>query len=336
MEIDTWIEQIIQSPIRYAIPIMTHPGIEMSGHTVSEAVQDGEIHAKAIKALSDKYPSKASTVIMDLTVEAEAFGCQISFPENDMPHISGRVVDGSNVEMLKIPPISAGRIPQYLKANKLAAEMIRDKAVLAGVIGPFSLAGRLFGMSEIMTSCYLETEAVELLLEKCTQFIITYSTALKNTGCDGLIIAEPAAGLLSNEDCLYFSSQYIKRVIDSVQDERFMVVLHNCGNTGHCTNAMLQTGARGYHFGNAANMSEALKQCPADVLVMGNVDPVAILKMMTPEEVKKQVLQLLEETADYPNFVLSTGCDVPPHVDPANIHAFYDALSLFNKKIKRP
>ncbi len=52
---------------------------------------------------------------------------------------------------------------------------------------------------------------------------------------------------------------------------RLLVILHNCGNTGHCTPAMLKTGAKGYHFGNKADMVEALKVCPADVLVMGNL-----------------------------------------------------------------
>ena len=330
MDINNWIQEIIQSQYRYAVPIMTHPGIEMLGYTVKETVQNGEIHAKSIKALNDKYPSIASTVIMDLTVEAEAFGCEISFPENEMPHISGKRVDASTVQSLEVPPLSAGRVPEYLKANRLAVEMISDKAVLAGVIGPFSLAGRLFGMSEIMTSCYLETETVELLLEKCTRFILSYCKELKETGCNGVIIAEPAAGLLSNDDCMQFSSLYIKRIVEVLQDERFLIVLHNCGNTGHCTSAMVHTGAKAYHFGNAVNITQALKECPDDVLVMGNVDPVGVLQMMTPVEVEKHVITLLEETSRFPNFVLSTGCDVPPSVAPANIDAFYRALTKFN------
>ena len=333
IEMKDWIGQIIQSPDRYVIPIMTHPGIEMLGYSVREAVQDGEVHARAIKALSDKYPSKASTLIMDLTVEAEAFGCGISFPEEDMPHISGKLVDASTVDRLKVPSLVAGRIPQYLKASKMAAMMIDNRPVLAGIIGPFSLAGRLFGMSEIMTSCYLETDAIELLLEKCTEFILSYATAFKEeSGCAGIVIAEPAAGLLSNDDCLQFSSRYVKRLIESIQDERFMVVLHNCGNRGHCTDAMIRTGAVAYHFGNAIKMTEALEKCPADVLVMGNIDPVAVLQMLTPEKVKEKVTKLLENTNSYPNFVLSTGCDVPPHVSPENIRAFYDALATFNQK----
>jgi uroporphyrinogen decarboxylase len=332
MNVDKWISDIINAHERFNVPIMTHPGIEMIGATVKEVVQSGEKHAQAIYELSKKYPSNAATVIMDLTVEAEAFGSSIEFPENDMPHILGSLVDASSVEALQIPSMSAGRIPEYILANKRAVEMISDKPVFAGVIGPFSLAGRLYGMSEIMVDCYLEPDAITLLLEKCSKFIEDYCLELKKTGCLGVIMAEPAAGLLSNEDCMQFSSIYIKNIIEKVQDESFMVILHNCGNTGQCTEAMIHTGAKAYHFGNAISMTDVLKQCPSDTLVMGNIDPVGVLRMMTPNEVEKEVSTLLEQTADYPNFVLSTGCDVPPCVPEENIEAYYHALSAYNSR----
>lgn len=333
MNVDKWISEIIATRERCTVPIMTHPGIEMIGATVKEAVRNGKKHAQAIHELSKKYPSKAATVIMDLTVEAEAFGSSIAFPENDMPHILGNLVDSEGIEKLQIPSLSSGRIPEYILANKMAVEMIKDKPVFAGAIGPFSLAGRLYGMSEIMVACYLEPDAIALLLDKCSRFIENYCMELKRTGCAGVIIAEPAAGLLSNEDCLQFSSLYIKNIIDKVQDDSFMVVLHNCGNTGQCTDAMLHTGAKAYHFGNAVSMVEVLRQCPGDTLVMGNIDPVGVLRMMSPVEIEKEVTSLLEQTAEFPNFVLSTGCDLPPCVPAENIQAYYHALSAFNHRI---
>lgn len=327
-----WISDITAGKSRIAIPIMTHPGIEMMGRTIREALQSGDCHADAIVKLSSAYPSAATTVIMDLTVEAEAFGCQIDFPENDMPHIKGRLVSTEEeIRNLRVPELTEGRIPEYLKANELSAQRITDKPVFAGVIGPFSLAGRLYDMSEIMVACYMEPEAIGLLLDKCTELIINYCTELKKVGCNGVILAEPAAGLLSNEDCSMFSSAYIRRLVEAVQDDTFTVVLHNCGNKGHCTDAMLETGAAAYHFGNAANMKSILESCPPNVLVMGNIDPVGVLKMKTPAEVKQITLDLLEETAAFPNYVLSTGCDLPPHVPEANIAAFYEALNEFNQ-----
>lgn len=332
ININSWVSQQISNKKRIAIPIMTHPGIEMIGKKVKDAVQSGEVHALAIKKLNEVYPVAAKTVIMDLTLEAEAFGCQIEFQENDMPHILGRLVSNAEeIELLKVPELSAGRVLQYLTANRLTLESTKDKPVFAGVIGPFSLAGRLFDMSEIMVACYMEPEAITCLLEKCTEFILKYCKELKNIGCSGVVIAEPAAGLLSNEDCQYFSSEYVKKIVDSVQDDSFLVILHNCGNQGHCTEAMLYSGANAYHFGNAIDLVETLRYCPKDKLIMGNIDPVGVMKMRSAKEVKAFTSDLLNRTSEFDNFVLSTGCDIPPHVPMENISAFFEALDDYNK-----
>jgi len=326
-----WITDMINRPGRIAIPIMTHPGIEMIGKTVQDAVTNGNIHAEAIIALNDRYPSAASTVIMDLTVEAEAFGCDINFVEDRMPDVGRRLLSSfEEVQQLSVPSLSAGRIPQYLLANQLAVAAIRDKPVLGGCIGPYSLAGRLFDMTEIMIAIYIEPDTINLLLEKCTQFLIEYCRALKTSGVNGVVMAEPAAGLLSDDDCRQYSSLYVKQIVDALQDDNFSVILHNCGNRGHCTQAMLYTGAHGYHFGNVMKMKDALETCPSDVLVLGNLDPVGVFKMSTPEQVKQSTKNLLEQTAEYRNFVLSSGCDVPPHTPLENVEAFYEALAEFN------
>ena len=331
ININSWVSQQISNKERIAIPIMTHPGIELICKKVKDAVQNGEVHALAIKRLNEVYPVAAKTVIMDLTLEAEAFGCQIEFQENDMPHILGRLVSNAEeIENLKVPELTAGRVAEYLKANRLTVESTKDKPVFAGVIGPFSLAGRLFDMSEIMVACYMEPEAITNLLKKCTSFILKYCLELKNIGCSGVVIAEPAAGLLSNEDCQHFSSEYIKKTVDAVQDDTFLVILHNCGNQGHCTEAMLNSGANAFHFGNAIDMVETLKNCPKDKLIMGNVDPVGVMKMSSAREVKAFVIDLLNKTSEFDNFVLSTGCDLPPHVPSENISAFFEALDDYN------
>ncbi len=44
-----WVEGILADKKRIAIPIMTHPGIELIGKTVYQAVSDGRVHFEAIK-----------------------------------------------------------------------------------------------------------------------------------------------------------------------------------------------------------------------------------------------------------------------------------------------
>ena len=327
-----WTQEIIKKNVRYAIPIMTHPGIELCGKTVRDAVTNGAIHAEAICKLNELYPAAASTVIMDLTVEAEAFGAKIYFPEDEVPSVTGILLpDSDAIERLQIPSLEDGRIPEYLKANRLAADRIIDKSVFGGCIGPFSLAGRLFGLSELMIALYMEPESICMLLEKCTRFLIDYCQAIKQAGVKGIIMAEPAAGLISNNDCIQYSSRYVRQIVEAIQDDDFMVVLHNCGNNGHCTEAMVQSGAAGLHFGNKIDMIKALQESPTELLVMGNLDPVGLFKQSDAQTVYDKTRDLLERTENWKNFVLSSGCDVPPAVPKENICAFYRALDDFNQ-----
>ena len=320
-------------PKRVALPIMTHPGIEYIGKTVREAVTDGQTHFEAIKALAERYPSAASTVIMDLTVEAEAFGAKILIPEEEIPTVTERLVsDAASVEALQVPSLDIGRVPEYLKANRLAAEAITDRPVLAGCIGPFSLAGRLYDMSEIMVAIYIEPDVIMSLLEKCTAFLIDYCKALKATGVAGVVMAEPAAGLLSDEDHMVYATPYIQQIVEAVQDDDFTIVLHNCGNMGQCTHAMVECGARALHFGNLVDIPQALTEVPEDMMVMGNLDPVGVLQQATPEAVAAATTDLLEKTAGAKNFIISTGCDLPPAVPEANIKAFFDAVEAYNAR----
>lgn len=330
INMQSWKEQLLSSSQCMAMPLMTHPGIELIGKTVKDACFHGHIQFEAIRALVGRYPTAAYTAIMDLTVEAEAFGAEISATDDAVPAVVGHLLQGEgDIEKLAVPSLDSARVPEYLKANCLAAQFVTDKPFFGGCIGPYSLAGRLYDMTEIMMLIYINPEAADMLLEKCTAFITDYCLAMREAGSDGVIMAEPAAGLLSNEDCSRFSSRFIKKIVDRVQDDHFMVVLHNCGNTGHCTQAMVETGAMGYHFGNKADMAEVILDVPSSALAMGNIDPVSVFKMGTPEGMKQHVTKLLEQMEGHHNFVLSSGCDTPPHTPLANIDAFFEALENY-------
>jgi uroporphyrinogen decarboxylase len=328
LNMQDWKRQLMNQSNKPAMPIMTHPGIELIGKRVIDAVTDGEIHYEAIRAVAENYPVAASTMIMDLTVEAEAFGCRINFQDDEVPSVSGRLVTNyGSVNKLAVPTLFQGRVPQYLKAARLAAEGITDRPVFGGCIGPFSLAGRLFDMTEIMTEIFLVPETIEALLKKCTTFLLSYIREMKNIGLNGVIMAEPAAGLLDESLCDRFSSAFVKQIVEKVQDDHFLFILHNCGNHGHVTRSMIRTGAQGLHFGNSMDMKRALREVPSNIMVFGNIDPVSMFKMAKPNDLGRITSDLLETASEHPNFVLSTGCDTPPGVPVENIRSFFEAVT---------
>jgi uroporphyrinogen decarboxylase len=273
----------------------------------------------------------ASVSLMDLSVEAEAFGAEIRVNDDEVPSVIGRIVcDEEEAEALAVPSVGAARTGAYIEAIRKAKALITDRPVLAGMIGPFSLAARLLDVTEIMMDCYDEPDMVHTVLEKCATFLIEYAKAYKDAGADGIIMAEPVSGLLSPSLEEEFSSPYVKAIVDAVQDDNFIVVYHNCGgNTVKMTESLISFGAAAYHFGNAVDMGEMLEKFPENILLMGNVDPAGVLRQSTPEVVRDVTLGIMKKCGSYKNFVISSGCDIPPATPWENIDAFFNAVEEY-------
>ena len=246
-----------------------------------------------------------------------------------MPTVIGAVVhDEDEANSLEVPKVGAARSGLYVEAMRKAVGLILDRPVFAGVIGPFSLAARLLDVTEIMVDCYDEPDMVHIVLDKAAQFLTEYCLAYKAAGANGVVVAEPVAGLLSPSLAEEFAAPYIKRIIDAVQDDEFIVIYHNCGNAvPNLLDTIYSIGASAYHFGNAVDMADILSRTPDDIIVMGNIDPASQFRQGTPESMRKAVLGLLEKCAPaHPNFIISSGCDIPPLSKWENIDAFFAAV----------
>ena len=327
-----WLEGLREAKSKNPLPILSFPCVSLLGITVRELVANGDLQARGMKAVADRTKAAAAVSFMDLSVEAECFGAHVVVSDDEVPTVKGRLVHNADeAAALAVPAVGAGRTSLCIDAIKQAAETITDRPLLAGMIGPFSLAARLLDVSEIMMDCYDDPDMVHTVLDKCTRFLTDYAAAFKAAGANGIVVAEPVAGLLSPSLEEEFSSPYLKRIVESVQDDTFAVIYHNCGdNVPKMLPSILTTGAAAYHFGNAVDMeTDILSHLPSDILVMGNVDPAGTLHMGTPATVKEETRKLLEACAKYPNFLLSSGCDIPPMTPWENIDAFFAASDEF-------
>ncbi len=328
-----WQQDLIASSKTEALPVMSYPGMTLTGHRVIDVVTKGAAQAACMEALAKRYPSLGAVSMMDLSVEAEAFGAKVQFTDNEAPNLESRVVvSEQDVDALAVPGVGAARTGAYLDALKRAVKSIADRPVFGGAIGPFSLAARLMEVKNVLIETMRRPAFVHATLKKSTAFLLDYIKAIKATGANGVIIAEPVAGLVSPADCDEFSSAYVKRIIEAVQDETFAVILHNCGPAaGKQIASMLSTGACGIHLSATSDMPAAMRKLPADVLGFGNLDPSTVFKMGTPALVREKTLDLLNQVGAYGNFVISSGCDIPPGTSLKNMDAFFDAVAEFNQ-----
>lgn len=327
-DMKTWLEELKAAPVKKAMPVLSFPAIQLMGVSVKELISDSSLQAQGMALVAQRVDSAASVSLMDLSVEAECFGAQIRVSDEEVPTVVGQVVSTEEeAEALAIPEVGACRTGLYLDAIKKAAGLITDRPVFAGVIGPFSLAARLLDVTEVMIDCYEEPDMVHIVLEKVTQFLCAYCQAYKEAGANGVVLAEPVAGLLSPALAEEFSGPYVKRIVDAVQDDSFLLIYHNCGgSTIQQIDSILATGSAAYHFGNAIDMAEMMTHIPAGTVAMGNVDPAGEFRNGTPDSIRAATLAVMDACCKYPNFVISSGCDIPPLSRWENIDAFFAAV----------
>lgn len=332
MDMKSWMRNLSKS--RKPIPILSFPSVQLTGVSVYELTHSAELQTQGMIKIAECTDAAASVSMMDLSVEAEAFGCEIKALENEVPTVVGALIaDEEQAKGMSVPSVGDGRTGMYVKAASDAKKAIKDRPVFAGIIGPFSLAGRLMDVSEAMVYCIADPDFVHITMKKTTEFLKAYVRAYKDAGLDGIVMAEPLSGLLSpdlEEECV---APYVKELIGSVQDDNFAVIYHNCGpNVPIMAKSIANNGAAAYHFGDAVSLKAMLDVMPSDRPVMGNISPVSQFKNGTPESMQKAVWQLLDECSAYPNFVLSSGCDIPPATPMENVDAFFSAAQNYYDK----
>ena len=339
---------VMDFPGRLAMPIGAYSGLEITGETIQDVVSVPGSQFNAVMALHDRYQTPVLLTAMDLSAEAETFGCEIRMSEREIPTVVGRLVTNAD-DIASLPDPVPGdartRVP-IETAWRLVAEADGPIPVLGCMLGPFSLAGRLYGESEVLEATAVEPETIEALLRQVTAFLCQYALAFRETGAWGVIVAEPAAGLLSPDGLGRFSAPYVKRIVDAAETPDFSVILHNCGaKIGHLEKT-LESGAGIYHFGAPMDIVAALERVSqagpeaasgrtggagGEVIIGGNLDPTAVFHNGTPQAVGEATRALLEATRSYKNFILSSGCDIRPGTPLASLNAFYRAVAEFNK-----
>lgn len=330
-----WVDNILAAEKKQGFLVLSFPAIQKMGITVRELISSADLQAKAMKIVANCTPEGAAAVsMMDLSLEAEAFGAAIHVTDEEVPTVVGSIVNSEeDAEKLQVPEIGDGRTQIYIDALEKAVKLIEDRPVFGGVIGPFSLAGRLMDVTEAMVYCYEEPDMVHTVLQKATAFLIKYINAYKVVGANGVLMAEPLAGLLSPDLEEEFSAKYVKQIVEATQGDDFIVCYHNCGNaTVQQIASIRENGCRVLHFGNAIDMADMMPHITENIVCMGNLDPSGQFRNGTPESVKTATMELMEKCGTYKNFVPSSGCDIPPLSNWENIDAFFEGINEYYNK----
>jgi uroporphyrinogen-III decarboxylase len=169
---------------------------------VKTMFSDAGILSRALINSQKLFGYDAIINILDSSLEAEAIGCEVEWPDNEsLPLVIGHPLsDGKYLEDLDTSDIEKkGRIPIVLEATKRLIIIKGKEVAIAGVItGPLTLARHLKGdafLNNLNRGDYETEELIEEAGSICLRMCRTYC----EIGVDMVIVAEELLGQMSPE-----------------------------------------------------------------------------------------------------------------------------------------
>ena len=321
------VDDILVGIKRKALVFGTNIGAEILKIPTIRIFTEINAQVDAILAFYERFNADFLITAMDLSVEAECFGSEIVFSKNEAPQVGNRlVVSPSEIERLDVPSMGGYRSKNFIKTSEKLLSLNIAKPVFGGIIGPFSLAGRLFGAKEMFRLTIDNEFSALSLIEKCSQFLISFAKAYKEVGCQGVVISEPSAGLLSPKAVSKFSSAFIRQLVCDLESSTFRVIYHNCGARAVHLDSIFETEVSILHFGEPMDISTTLHRNKENRIISGNLDPVNVFLANEKDLVLEKTIDLFNATINDSNFLIAPGCDLPSETPLENIGTFYSVI----------
>jgi uroporphyrinogen decarboxylase len=305
------------------VPLLGFPGIQTTNSTVRQNMFNYGLHFKSLVNLASQFNPDALFMMMDLSLELNALGGPVRYEEMAAPSVLDHmIVDEAGLESLhQINLKTDSRIQGYLKTMRMMVETLNVMPA-AYVIGPFTLASHLMGASKAAKATIKKQDFLHTVLKFSNRVIREHVALLTEAGAEMVCVLEPSAMGLSPMQFDEFSAHYLKEIFADFDPYS---VLHICGNSSHLVKIMAETGANGLSLDAGTDLFKAAEIMPEEVVVIGNVPPVEVVLEKTPEEVYAFTQNLMKDMSPFPNFILSTGCDLPPDTPLENIKAMMNA-----------
>ena len=92
MDMQKWIEEVKAAPNKKAMPVLSFPAVQLLKIGVLELIGSAENQAAGMEKIAARTNALAAVSMMDLSVEAEMFGSEIRFSNDEVPTVVGRLV----------------------------------------------------------------------------------------------------------------------------------------------------------------------------------------------------------------------------------------------------
>ena len=150
----------------------------------------------------------------------------------------------------------------------------------------------------------------------------------------GVGFADPVSttSLLRVKQYREFSLPYFQHNVDFIKKNGGGCGLHICGGSRKLWEDLNNTGIGCFGLDNIEDLEEAKEVLGPHMAIQGNVPPVDVIRLGTPQDVLRASKECIRKAWDSPNgFTLTSGCQTPMDTPAENLQAMMDAARIFGR-----
>ena len=316
-------EPVDRAPVVGVTSVVTVELMRQMGTRWPDAHHDPELMVRAGAAAHEICRLESVKVPFDMAVEAGALGAIIDYGS------------ASTLPSIQAPPFATpdefrvgddfptrGRVPIVLEAIRIARRRYGNTApVISSVLGPFTIAGCLFGVEALLLWLIDEPETVHAAMQTATRLAAMYIREQSRAGAHVIQVGEPTASgdLISPAQYAEYVAPYHQELAQATD---LPLITHICGNITRQLPHLASAGFWGVSFDAKTDVRAARTHLKGKKALIGYV-PTTLLLDGSAEEVHAAAAQCLREGVD----ALNAGCAVPPESPLDNIKAMITAAT---------
>ena len=308
------------------MPITMQLAADLVGRKYNDYVTDYRVLVEGQLKVVEEFGFDQLGTLSDPARETADCGAAVKYFEDSPPAIdesNALLADKTNLAKLKIPDVfGGGRMHDRVKAVELYKSKVSDKIIEGWVEGPCAEGADLRGINTIMLDFFDDPAFIKDLFEFNIQMALRFAKAQVEAGADTIGIGDAAASLVGPKIYDEFVWPYEKKLIDGIHKMGAFIRLHICGNTKSILEGMGRLGADMIDLDFPVSLNLAREKMGAGQVICGNINPVAVLRDKTPDEVYKAIEQCHKEAGK--NYIVAAGCEITRDTQIENIRVLSD------------
>jgi MtaA/CmuA family methyltransferase len=306
------------------MPITMMFAADLAGVHYRDYAADHRVLAEAQICTAEVFGFDYVSAISDPAREVADLGGAVEWFDDQPPAvIESRALleEKSRLRTLQLPRMTApGRMRDRIDGVSLLKQRTSDCLIVEGwVEGPCAMAADLRGVNTLMLDFHDDPDFVIELFEFVLTMEVAFARAQVDAGADLIGIGDAAASLIGPRLYETFALPWERKLVTAIKAMGARVRLHICGNTRKILRGMGSLGCDLVDLDFPSPLSEGRAAMGPDQTLLGNLDPVRVLRDQTSEV----ITQALEECylGAGRRYIVGAGCEVPRGTPAENLRA---------------